>query len=314
MGTPLGRFCCAGCAAAYEVVTKLGLDQYYAHRNEATASPAVAAEEGAFDSALYTRVEADGTNSVYALIEGLRCAACVWLVESALARQRGVVSARLSYTTRRLRLVWRGTPDRGRELLALVRKLGYRAVAYDLASTMSLFEIFHSGRHTYFDSAVTLLFFLLIGRYLELRARGRARSAAARTCGVVSGAFGSCRLHLVPTLRSIRRSRRCRAPHSVRRSDTSNTLPQQEKFMSAVILGALVSVLGLLELILADGAIDTGMYHLGLVLFGFALLYVFWLIKKHFDRGDLAQSVTLAHVRLIHVNAWAVVRIASASS
>jgi hypothetical protein len=53
--------------------------------------------------------------------------------------------------------------------------------------------------------------------------------------------------------------------------------------MSAVVIGSLVSLLGLLGLILAGGAIDNGMYHFGLALFGFALFYVFWLIKKHFD-------------------------------
>jgi P-type Cu2+ transporter len=49
-----------------------------------------------------------------------------------------------------------------------------------LAAGMSLFETIRGGPHAYFDSAVTLLFFLLIGRFLDLRARGRARSAAAR--------------------------------------------------------------------------------------------------------------------------------------
>ena len=49
-----------------------------------------------------------------------------------------------------------------------------------LATAMSLFEIIQGGRHAYFDSAVSLLFFLLIGRYLDSRARGRARSAAER--------------------------------------------------------------------------------------------------------------------------------------
>jgi Cu2+-exporting ATPase len=47
-----------------------------------------------------------------------------------------------------------------------------------LAATMSLAETLSSGQHAFFDSAVTLLFFLLIGRYLDTRARGRARSAA----------------------------------------------------------------------------------------------------------------------------------------
>ncbi len=49
-----------------------------------------------------------------------------------------------------------------------------------LAAGMSLFETIRGGPHAYFDSAVALLFFLLIGRFLDLRARGRARSAAAR--------------------------------------------------------------------------------------------------------------------------------------
>ena len=56
--------------------------------------------------------------------------------------------------------------------------------------------------------------------------------------------------------------------------------------MSAVVIGSLVSLLGLCGLILAGGAIDTGMYHFGFALFGFALLYVFWLIKKHFDNAE----------------------------
>lgn len=49
-----------------------------------------------------------------------------------------------------------------------------------LAAGMSLHETIVGGHHAYFDSAVTLLFFLLIGRYLDRRARGRARSAAER--------------------------------------------------------------------------------------------------------------------------------------
>lgn len=54
------------------------------------------------------------------------------------------------------------------------------SLAVLLAGGMSLFETLQSGQHAYFDSAVTLLFFLLIGRYLDRRARGQARSAAGR--------------------------------------------------------------------------------------------------------------------------------------
>ena len=44
---------------------------------------------------------------------------------------------------------------------------------------ISLFETIHSGHHAYFDAAVMLCFFLLIGRYLDYRTRAMARSAAA---------------------------------------------------------------------------------------------------------------------------------------
>ncbi|TVQ30721.1 MAG: cadmium-translocating P-type ATPase [Geminicoccaceae bacterium] len=54
------------------------------------------------------------------------------------------------------------------------------SLAVVLAPAVSLFETMRGGPHAYFDSAVMLLFFLLIGRYLDRQARGRARQAATR--------------------------------------------------------------------------------------------------------------------------------------
>jgi Cu2+-exporting ATPase len=52
------------------------------------------------------------------------------------------------------------------------------SLAVSLAPTVSLHETFVSGQHAYFDSAVTLLFFLLVGRYLDHRVRRKARLGA----------------------------------------------------------------------------------------------------------------------------------------
>lgn len=52
------------------------------------------------------------------------------------------------------------------------------SVGVILATGISLFETFNHGEHAYFDSAVMLIFFLLIGRYLDFRARRIATSAA----------------------------------------------------------------------------------------------------------------------------------------
>ncbi len=54
------------------------------------------------------------------------------------------------------------------------------SLAIVLAAAMSLYETFVGGAQVYFDAAVSLTFFLLIGRYLDYRSRKAAASAAAQ--------------------------------------------------------------------------------------------------------------------------------------
>ncbi|MBW8879932.1 MAG: heavy metal translocating P-type ATPase, partial [Asticcacaulis sp.] len=61
------------------------------------------------------------------------------------------------------------------------------SLAVLLANGLSLFETLHHGRYVYFDASVMLLFFLLIGRYLDLKARGRARVAAEGLLAMLEG-------------------------------------------------------------------------------------------------------------------------------
>ena len=77
------------------------------------------------------------------------------------------------------------------------------SLAVLLACGMSVVQTVTHEQHAYFDAAVTLLFFLLIGRYLDQLARGRARSTAENLLAlradfaVVLGANGAARR--VPT-------------------------------------------------------------------------------------------------------------------
>ena len=53
-----------------------------------------------------------------------------------------------------------------------------------LATLMSLYQTIRGSEHVYFDAAITLLFFLLVGRFLDQRMRVRAAGAAANLLGL----------------------------------------------------------------------------------------------------------------------------------
>lgn len=58
------------------------------------------------------------------------------------------------------------------------------SLAILLSATMSLYQTIKGSDQVYFDASVTLLFFLLIGRYLDQRVRIRARGAAENLLGL----------------------------------------------------------------------------------------------------------------------------------
>ncbi len=272
------RFCCPGCAAAFETIQTLGFGRYYAQRILDPSLRAPRPETAdRWDLSRYVATRADGAHELSLAVDGLQCGACVWLIESVLAREPIVLHGRVNMTTRRLRLVWHGATEQADTLVGLIERLGYRLVPFDpaalsaaqddtarallralavagfaavnvmlmsigiwagevggllhdmgpatrdllhwvsaliampaiayagrpffasavaalrhgrtnmdvpislgviLVTGMSLAQTMQGGAHTYFDSAITLLFFLLIGRFLDHRARGQARATA----------------------------------------------------------------------------------------------------------------------------------------
>ncbi|MDD9876345.1 MAG: heavy metal translocating P-type ATPase, partial [Magnetovibrio sp.] len=58
------------------------------------------------------------------------------------------------------------------------------SVAVLLAAAMSLHQTILGREHAYFDASISLLFFLLVGRYLDHQARAKARSAATHLLGL----------------------------------------------------------------------------------------------------------------------------------
>lgn len=222
----------------------------------------------------------EGLLNLSVMVDGVHCAACIGKIESRLAKEQDIHSARLNFSTQRLNFEWSGKPERANDFVSAVEALGYVVRPYELneiketeedkflllclgvagfamgnimllsvglwttdqktmgietrdflhwvsavialpailfsgrpffrsavralsnkttnmdvpisvalvlTSFISLFETFHHGSHAYFDSVVMLMFFLLVGRYLDVRARRQARGAASSLLGAVTG-------------------------------------------------------------------------------------------------------------------------------
>jgi Cu2+-exporting ATPase len=65
------------------------------------------------------------------MLEGITCAACVWLNEHHLARLPGVLAVDINYATHRARVRWDAQRIALSDILAAVAAIGYRAHPYD---------------------------------------------------------------------------------------------------------------------------------------------------------------------------------------
>ncbi|KJV10510.1 hypothetical protein VZ95_04410 [Elstera litoralis] len=120
---PGERFCCHGCAGAYALIHDLGLDQYYARRCLDPDARAPRPEEEGAEMSAFVRAGDSGTASLTVMVDGLQCAACVWLIESVLAKLPGMREGRVNMTTRRLRLTWEGGVDDWRRPVEAIERL-----------------------------------------------------------------------------------------------------------------------------------------------------------------------------------------------
>jgi Cu2+-exporting ATPase len=136
------EMCCAGCQAVAQAIVDNGLDDYYRHRDALPESPREALPAVLGDLALYdhpdvqqsfVRPLSEHEREASLILEGITCAACVWLNEQHLTRQAGVTAVEINYATRRARVRWDERRIRLSGILAAVAAIGYHAYPYDAA-------------------------------------------------------------------------------------------------------------------------------------------------------------------------------------
>lgn len=137
--------CCAGCQAVAGAIIDRGLGAYYHHREAppGTSGDSVVPDElrelELFDSPAIQQqfvTDADGggdrpRREAALILEGITCAACVWLNERHVHALPGVSVFSVNYSTHRARVVWDPERIALSEILKAIRDIGYHAHPYD---------------------------------------------------------------------------------------------------------------------------------------------------------------------------------------
>lgn len=129
--------CCPGCQAVAQSIVDNGFGDYYQTRTGFAASAGseslVPPELLLYDAneiASQFDADAESCEATFS-VEGIRCAACVWLIERRLSRVPGVHNATMNVATERLRVRWSKDACKPSHILRTLREIGYAAYPFD---------------------------------------------------------------------------------------------------------------------------------------------------------------------------------------
>ena len=141
--------CCRGCEAVAKAIVDGGLGEYYRYRTQPAPTgrelvPAFLRETVVYDhpdvQKSFVRSEGEHVREAALILEGITCAACVWLSEHHLARLPGVKNVQVNYATHRLRVRWDERALKLSDILKAVTEIGYLAHPYDPGRSQLLLE------------------------------------------------------------------------------------------------------------------------------------------------------------------------------
>ncbi len=132
--------CCRGCEAVARAIIDGGLGNYYRFRTAQAPTAREIVPEFLRQTAIYdhpevqksfVRVEDEHVREAALILEGITCAACVWLNERHLARLPGVLAVHINYATQRARVTWDDRRIHLSDILQAVSRIGYLAHPFD---------------------------------------------------------------------------------------------------------------------------------------------------------------------------------------
>ncbi|MEY3220757.1 MAG: hypothetical protein RIT27_2114 [Pseudomonadota bacterium] len=141
--------CCAGCQAVAEAIVENGLTDFYRYRTEPAQTAKTLVPEFLKQTEIYDNPEVqkrfvretgEHLQEASLILEGITCAACIWLNEKHLKSLKGILSVQINYTTHRARVQWDNRQIKLSEILQAISAIGYFAHPYDPAKQQALLD------------------------------------------------------------------------------------------------------------------------------------------------------------------------------
>jgi len=131
-------FCCNGCQGVYHLLKDDGLtDSFYnkVGKNKLSAPIAVGEDSSSFNmesfASRYIKTTKDGFSYIDLIIEGIHCAACIWLNEKILGDSDGILDVSINFTNNKAKIVWDEDVISLSQIIDKIRSIGYNAYPYD---------------------------------------------------------------------------------------------------------------------------------------------------------------------------------------
>jgi len=133
-------FCCLGCRAVCEAIYDANLEGFYQRTPEGTPlgpppEPPKNPDLYDLDAVQEEYVDELGDErEIHLLVEGIHCAACVWLIERTLSQLPGVRAASANLAHKRLKVRWDNREIALSGIIQRLAEIGYSAVPFDPAT------------------------------------------------------------------------------------------------------------------------------------------------------------------------------------
>lgn len=140
--------CCPGCQAVAQAIVDNGLDSYYRQRSEKAGTGKLVGDAAIDALKMFDQPDVQKSfvrdkqdlKEAALILEGIHCAACIWLNERHLQQLKGVHSATINYATHRATVTWDEEVIHLSDILQAIQSIGYQAHPYDPSRQQQILE------------------------------------------------------------------------------------------------------------------------------------------------------------------------------